>query len=304
VTNSVQGNPPAAIVLYNPIVEILGELLAAINRDNRRLFIFVNGPLAPSAERLLTSLPNVNIERSPENVGLGAGLNAVMTSADREGFQHILLFDQDSTPSGSMASALLDRFVALDRPPHPLAALGPRLTPPKEGNYVPIRYWRRQGRNRVSGSVDFLPTSGSLVSLAAWRIVGPFRSDYFIGGIDVEWGYRCWALGFASVVADDIAMTHRWGREDPEGQGGGSQILREDDRRIYYYVRNTADGLGLPYMPFRWKARQTATLVGQVLLVLISKRRAKHSAKLFARAFRDGRQGRLGVAPDDLFAGQ
>jgi hypothetical protein len=34
-------------------------------------------------------------------------------------------------------------------------------------------------------------------------------SDYFIGDIDVEWGFRCSANGFASFVADDIIMTHR-----------------------------------------------------------------------------------------------
>jgi rhamnosyltransferase len=302
VTKSVQGNLPAALVLYNPDIALLDALLAAVDRDGRRIFIFVNGPIAASADRLLTSLANAKIERSQENVGLGAGLNAVMTAAEGEGFAHILLFDQDSTPDSAMASALLDRFVELDRPPHPLAALGPRLTPPDEGNYVPIRYWRR--RRALPGSVDFLPTSGSLVSIAAWRIVGPFRSDYFIGGIDVEWGYRCWAHGFASVLADDIAMTHRWGHGNEAGQGAGAQILREDDKRIYYYVRNTADGLGLPHMSLRWKFRQAATLTGQLLLVLISKRRAKQTIQLFARAFRNGRQGRLGAAPDDLFARQ
>jgi rhamnosyltransferase len=299
VKSSAKGDPPAAVVLYNPDIELLEQLAAAISRDDRRIFVFVNGPIDSSAEQVLTSLSNANIVRSAQNVGLGAGLNALVEAAEGEGFDHILLFDQDSTPDSAMASRLLQRFVSLDRQSVPLAALGPRLIPPAEGNYVPVRYWRRRGRSAVPGAVDFLPTSGSLISIGAWRTIGPFRSDYFIGGIDVEWGYRCWASGFACILARDIVMIHRWGRA-----GVGAQIFREDAKRIYYYVRNAADGLGLPHMPLRWKVRQLATLFGQLVIVLISKRRARDSIRLFARAYRDGRQGKLGAAAPELFARQ
>lgn len=295
--------PPAATVLYRPDADLLSALLTPLKHGGRRLFIFVNGAVDPSIDRLLAELPNVRIERSDQNVGLGAGLNAVVGAASEEGFRHILLLDQDSTPDESLGEALMARFRALDRPSQPLAGLGPLLLPPADGGYLPIRYWRRPpADSQPEGAVDFLPTSGSLVSIAAWRQVGPFRADYFIGGIDVEWGFRCWAKGFASAVAGDIIMAHRWGHGGGRSGAGGAQILRESDLRIFYYVRNALDGLRLAHMPIRWKSRQVAILVAQLPLLLISRRFASLSLRVVARAMRDGWVGRLGPAPDDLFA--
>jgi len=288
---------PAASVLYRPDALVLEALLSAVAQRGRRLFLFVNGPIEATIERLIRALPNAHIERSAENVGLGAGLNAVAASAERESFSHLVLFDQDSAPDENLCEALTRRFEALDRAPRPLAALGARLAPPAEGGFLPIRYWRRRATAGLpNGAVDFLPTSGSLISLAAWRRVGPFRADYFIGGIDVEWGYRCWASGLASVVADDIVMAHRWGHEG----GGEPQILRQDDTRLYYYLRNAADGLRLSHMPARWKARQIATLAVQLPLLLASRRFSGRTIGLIRRALGDGWGGRLGRAPDDL----
>ena len=294
---------PAASVLYQPDALLLEALLSALARRGRRLFLFVNGSIDAPSERLISALPNVSIERSAENVGLGAGLNAVVGSADREGYSHLVLFDQDSAPDENLCEALMRRFEALDQPSRPLAALGPRLAPPAEEGFLPIRYWRRRpAAGLPPGAVDFLPTSGSLISLAAWRRVGPFRADYFIGGIDVEWGYRCWASGLASVVSDDIVMAHRWGHAGASEGGREPQILRQDDTRLYYYFRNAADGLRLAHMPARWKARQIATLAVQLPLLLTSRRFARRTFAVIFRAFGDGWRGRLGPAPDDLDA--
>ena len=294
---------PAATVLFRPNADLLDALLTPLKQGGRRLFIFVNGPVHPSTNQLLAQLPNANIMRSSHNVGLGAGLNAVVCAAGEEGFSHILLFDQDSTPDASSGEALMARFRALDKPSNSLAALGPLLVPPADGGYLRIRYWRRPpADNKPEGVVDFLPTSGSLVSLAAWRRVGPFRAEYFIGGIDVEWGFRCSARGFASVVADDIVMVHRWGHEAEKDYLVGSQILRESDTRVFYYVRNAVDGLRLAHMPLRWKAWQIAMLAGQVPLALAARRFSSRGFRVIGRAIGDGWRGRLGPAPDDLFA--
>ena len=122
VTTGAQTHPPAATVLYKPDADLLEALLAPLKQGGRRLFLFVNGPVEPGIDALLAALPNAKIVRSPDNVGLGAGLNAVMGAASGEGFGHILLFDQDSTPDEALAGKLMARFHALDRAPHPLAA--------------------------------------------------------------------------------------------------------------------------------------------------------------------------------------
>jgi rhamnosyltransferase len=305
MSNVADNYPPAGTVIYRPDPRLLDSLLGVLGRGGRRLFIFINGSVDPIVDRSLSLLANAKIIRSSENVGLGAGLNAVVGAASDEGFGHILLFDQDSTPGEKLAEALMNRFRSFDKPPRRLAAVGPLLVPPRDSGYLPIRYWRRSARKEsLQGAVDFLPTSGSLVSIAAWHKVGPFRADYFIGGIDVEWGYRCWACGFASAVADDIQMAHRWGHEGRRGRGGCKQILREGDPRIYYYIRNAIDGLHLPHMPLRWKTRQIVVFVAQLSVLLASRHFAADCFRLISRAVRDGWTGRLGPAPNDLVARQ
>jgi rhamnosyltransferase len=143
--------------------------------------------------------------------------------------------------------------------------------------------------------VEFLPTSGTLISVEAWLQVGPFRSDYFIGGIDVEWGQRAWAHGFASVLVDDVTMVHRWGEINVDRNR--PQVLRQSAVRVHYYVRNATHGMTLPHMSFRWKRWQAVRLVGQVFLLFLYRR--DFSIGRLTGAVRDGWSGRLGPLPSE-----
>lgn len=285
---------PAAIVLFEPEAGLLQALLARLTQDGSPLFIFVNGPLEAAAEAALATAPDASVIRSATNRGQSAGLNAVVEAADEAGFSHLLLFDQDSTPEAGLGRALMARFRELEGAGGRLAVLGPRLTPPRGSTYLPIVYWRRAPRaGEPVGAVDFVPTSGSLISIAAWRAIGPFREDYFIAGIDVEWGYRAWSRGFASAVADDIMLTHRWGHEDSPQAKLQKQILRQPGWRIYYYIRNAVHGMTLSHMPWRWKARQAVRMAAQIGLLLAARRR-EVPASLLRQAIADGWAGRLG----------
>jgi rhamnosyltransferase len=290
---------PAASVLYRPDAAQLNALLRALDREGRHLFLFINGPLEEIIESEIAGLANAHVIRSTENIGLGAGLNAVCEAAGAEGFAHILLFDQDSAPEPGLAGALFLRFSALegrgDRP----AALGPLLITPPEGNYRPVRYFWRQ---RAAGTVDFVPTSGSLISLTAWRAIGPFRADYFVGGIDVEWGFRAWRFGYACVVAQDIRMVHRWGAGETDAQRSAPQILRQSDVRTYLYLRNAVDCMRLPHIPRKWKGRFALTLLTQIGVLLSARGFGASTRGLVWRALRDGWRDELGPPPRDLTA--
>ena len=298
--------PPAATVLFRPDAKLLRQLLSTLEGDGCRVFIFVNGSLDEPAEAILSELNNASITRSEENAGLGYGLNSVMNTAMSEGFSHVLLFDQDSTPEAGLAQRLMARAACYDIGRRKcLAVLGPLLVPPSNSSYLPISYWRREANDPDAHSssivqVDFVPTSGSLVSIEAWREIGPFRADYFIGGIDVEWGYRAWHKGWVSAIAEDIQMVHRWGEEQVDGQVGRPQILRQSTTRIYYYVRNAVDGMRRAYMPWRWKRQQAIRLLGQICLILLVRVGRDVPLALIFRAVRDGWSGRLGPIPDQL----
>jgi rhamnosyltransferase len=287
----------AATVLYRPDPALLDALLAVLEADGLPLFVFVNGPVEAGVEARLAGLARATLLRSPGNIGLGAGLNAVVEAAQAQGFSHILLFDQDSTPAAGLAAALLAQWPAAERVHGVVAAIGPVLTPPPGESFLPIRYHRRAGLSDAAlGAVDFLPTSGTLVSISAWCEVGPFRADYFVDGIDVEWCFRAWSRGQACLLAEQVAMSHRWGHAEDEA-GRLPQILRQSRLRSYYYLRNASHGLRLAHFPFGWKIKATLRLLAQAGLLVMRGGAPLEMLPLVGRAFRDGLGGRLGPAP-------
>jgi rhamnosyltransferase len=295
----------AATVLYRPELAVLDALLQPLVEAGLRIVIFANGPLEDEVESRLARLPDLRLLRSPANVGLGEGLNAVVEAAQSEGFGHVVLFDQDSTPDAALLPRLLDAFLAIQSQPgiRP-AAIAPLLVAPANEDFLPPWYSRRpEPRVKGAAAVDFLSTSGTLLSVAAWREIGPFRADYFIDGIDVEWCFRAWAKGFACLLAEDLHMVHRWGHVAEAGKRR-PQILRQSDLRNFYYLRNAVEGLRLPHLPLRWKLRVAARLAVQCGMLLLDRKFAPATCKLVARAISDGWSGRLGPAPQPLPSAQ
>ncbi|MCV5902536.1 hypothetical protein OFN63_41200, partial [Escherichia coli] len=60
-------------------------------------------------------------------------------------------------------------------------------------------------------AVEFLATSGSLVDIAAFDRIGPFRDDYFIDAVDLEWCFRAWSRSYSCWIARAVAMEHTVG---------------------------------------------------------------------------------------------
>jgi rhamnosyltransferase len=285
-----------ATVLYNPEDSILRTLIDSFELTGLQIFIFVNGDISEAAERCLLALSNGHIIRSAENIGLGGGLNAVSQAALWAGVTHLLLFDQDSAPAPDLVEDLFGCFVELvPLTAGRLAALAPRLIAPDGESYLQPWYSRRRGRLAEDVvPVDFLPTSGTLISLAAYEAIGPFRGDYFVDGIDVEWCFRAWSLGFSCALAQTLTMPHRWGHADG---GRTPQILRQSPLRAYYYLRNATHGLRLAHLPLRWKTRTAVRLTAQSVALIAQRRFSRNVRQLIMRAVKDGWSGRLGPAP-------
>ena len=273
-------------------------LLSGIGVE-RRIFAFLNGPLDEGTEEILARYVNLRQIRSPQNIGLGAGLNALMSAAREEGYATLVLFDQDSVPIPDLIDQLAERWRDLTAKGHQLAAVGPRLGVPSGHGYKKIRYaWRGKPLSPGVAAVDFLPTSGSLVSIPAWVAVGPFRADYFIGSIDVEWGFRAWSQGYQSICLLDVEMAHRWGTPvEKLGQGWRPQIVRQSDLRTFYYLRNSVDLLCQSYVPWRLRVESAIRLIGQIGVLLTWRRLNLQTFNVVGRALWSGAKGKLGAAP-------
>lgn len=290
----------AAVVLHRPDPVILARLVASL--AGRAVFAFANGPLADDARAAMAGI-DLRLTESADNIGQAAGLNAVARSAGRAGFGHVLLLDQDSEPPLGLIDSLSARAQAAAAQGVRIAVVAPLLTPPAGEGYRPIRYARRKAPAPAGlEAIDFAPTSGSLLSLAAYDAVGPFRDDFFIAGVDVEWGFRAWAAGWGSYLAGDLAMPHRWGEPSEAGGGRTPQILRHAPLRNYYYARNVVATAGLAHVPWRWRATSCLTLAAQIGVLAV---KGGPGALAPARAgVADALAGRLGPAPQAASASE
>ena len=286
----------AIVVLYHPNVAVLAQLAQGLR--GHRLIAVANGPISVEATGALAQA-DLRLEVNPVNLGLGAALDQGMRVAAEEGFSQALLLDQDSEPSLGLLEALWARGRRLSEEGARAGVVAPRLTPPTEGHYRPISYAWRRGRS-LAGCVpvDFAPTSGSLTNLTAYAEVGPFRRDFFIGGVDVEWGFRAWSQQWGSYVVSDLAMPHRWGEATSTNEAGKPQILRHSPVRNYYYARNVVATARLPHVPARWRAVSLTMLVAQIGLLVL--RGAPGALRPIRAGLRDGLTGRLGPAPEPL----
>jgi rhamnosyltransferase len=275
----------AATVLYRPRNAEIEPLVHALALTSLALFAVRNSDIDSATQATMDRLDAVTWLGNGENVGLGAALNYAMMSARERGYSHVLLLDQDTVPAPETVKALW-AMVRASR--SSMAALGPTLLPPFDAGYKPVWYsHRRPSTLNRSQAVNFLPTSGSLVSIEAWEAVGPFREDFFIDGIDVEWCYRAWSKGFEIGLATDLTMAHQWGQ--PDDVTNKPQVLRQGQLRNSYYIRNTIYSMRLRHLPLSWKLRTGLRLLAQAGLL------ACHGQTgIVVRAVREGLAGRLG----------
>lgn len=285
----------AGVVLYHADRGLLARQAQGLRGCT--LFAFANGPVAPDVLAALAPT-DLRLIASQTNVGLSLALNAVVESAAREGFSHVMLLDQDSEPPAGLLDRLAERAHALEAGGEKVALVAPQLKPPSEGFYKPIRYeWRDGGQRADLSAVDFAPTSGSLINVNAFRDIGPFREDFFIAGIDVEWGFRAWHRGWSSYVATDLTMLHRWGEAVSKAELGKQQILRQPPIRNYYYARNVVATAKLRHVPWRWRVKSCAGLAAQICLLAL--KGPTGSLQAVRQGILDGLRGRLGPAPAD-----
>jgi len=286
----------AGVVVFEPDPATLRALIEAIEPAVDTIYIFVNALSDAALRADLESRPRVAIIDSPLNFGVGEALNLIVLHAAWAGFTEVVVFDQDSKPVASVVPSLVGLYRSLlDEGAKP-AVVAPRLVAPPGAAFKAPRYFTHPGRPRAPEAqpVCFVPTSGSLVSIAAFRSIGPFRGDYFIDGIDLEWCFRAWQRGYSCWCARHVDMVHTVGEGVLEAPALGIRTPRQRDFRFETYVRNTVYGFRLRHIPLSWKLRQGAYLVLQFAAAAGASGFRRSLLKRFARGFVNGLRGRLG----------
>ena len=195
-----------------------------------------------------SSIPNVSLLRNDANRGIAAALNQGAQWAREKGYSSVVFFDQDSRVSEQVLPALFRVWGQFQLSDH-IAVIGSNFRNVKSGKYyasgaVQPGAWR---------DTDVVLTSGSLIPLDSYQIVGPFREEFFIDSVDIEYCFRARSRGYRVIQSLQPTMEHSAGHPTPHRFLGRTVwAVNHNPQRCYYMTRTQS--CWLESMPSRTPA--------------------------------------------------
>jgi rhamnosyltransferase len=301
-TASRGSDPPASagaevcaiVVSYHPDADFPIRL-RSVSPQVGTIVVVDNG--SADAERNLlreaASDPKIDVIFNVENFGLARALNIGIQRAATLGYSWVLLLDQDSRVDHDMVRTLWDIQASIpDR--ERLAVVG--------SNYSGITS-RAPGTIEHAGldgdweEVEFVITSGSLLPLAAYFALGPFREEFFIDYVDEDYCRRAKAKGYRVVRSRKHLMSHAIGSPTQHEIFGVKKWTtnHSPDRRYYIARNNTV--LLREYGNFRagmWALKSLSRCLRQCKRIMLHEPMKTRKIAAVIQGWWDGIRGRMG----------
>ena len=283
-------NVVAVVVMLQPESDVVEHLQSLAGRVLRIVAIDNgSGPAADSILSTISQLPAVELIRNPVNTGIAHALNQGAQVALDSGADWLLTLDQDAAPGPEIVGIAGRTFDAYPEPER-IAVIGSTsyaaLARPA-GGASPTQPWI-EARTVI--------TSGSFVSMAAFRAIGAFSTNLFVDYVDIEFCLRARTKGYRVVSSQTPGMIHRIGQ--PTLRWMGTRAVTPTNHsaaRRYYITRNR-------FIVWRRYCRaDPGFVVGDILasqrellkLVLFEKRRVEKLRAMLAGLI-DGTRGVTG----------
>lgn len=273
------------VVLYHPDEE-LPENIASYAGQVDVLFAIDNSE--SGADTMATRLResgNVVHVANGRNLGVAAALNMGARMALENHCDYLLTMDQDSSAAPGMVDELLACFDGS-------AAADIGIVAP----YLVTKPGQEQSRAPCCEEVPMAMTSGNLLSMAAFRSIGPFMEELFVDFVDIEYCLRLRERGFRIVRANRALLEHHVGRllkfrllfRD-------LYLTSHSPLRKYYKTRNrffVADRYRDSFPAFRRADR--ARFLLELLRLLFFESDKREKLAMIRKGYADYRRGRMG----------
>jgi rhamnosyltransferase len=280
----------AVIVTFHPSLAKLRQLLACIAPQVGSVVVVDNGSAENIATVLDPGLPHVHYIEMGRNVGLAAAQNVGIDWALAADAQHIIFFDQDSSPADDMVQVLLQASCALQSKGCVVGAVGPCFVDVQKGIQLNPSKLPALLHGHIPRTT--LIASGSLISTAVLEQVGKMAEALFIDYVDLEWCLRAGAQGFEHYQIAGAQMMHSIG-DDPI-RFLGKNWPSHSPIRHYYMFRNAIWMYQQPSIAMGWKWLDGCKLIRKfVFYSLFAKPRLAH-VRMMVRGLCDGLIGKMG----------
>lgn len=291
----------AIVVTYKPCLETLQTLLCALRPQLSQIVVVDNG----SGDKITTwlrSMDDIEFIELGANLGVANAHNQGIKWALARDYSHVLLMDHDSVPMPNMVPKLLEAMTVLRARNVPVAAVGPIYRNPVTGH---SSYFVRFGWLKIKKifcdrkdkpiAVDFMISSGSLISVDALTDVGFMDEGLFIDHVDTEWFVRAGHKGYQTFGVCEAVMSHSLGECGYRiWLGRWRYVPLHSPLRCYYKFRNSLLLYKRNYMPWCWVVNDLVRLLSIGLFYLLFIPRRTRYAAMMIKGIWHGITGKVG----------
>jgi rhamnosyltransferase len=279
----------AVVVTFDPDEELMRRL--TIVREQVDGLVVVDNSLSASRREVVAqavAATGATLVSNPQNLGIAAALNQGASRALESGYEWLLMLDQDTWPEPFMIDELARAYQACpfrDR----LAIVGSAVPETQSYAYCRGRSWAEQ---------EAVITSGSLLRLEAFQRGGPFREDFFIDYVDLEYCLRMRSLGYRVILTCRPTMQHHIGHPRRHRLVYRDVTPTHHSPLRRYYITRNRIVVWRQYARTepRFVAWDAVACVKEAIKLLFFERDRGAKARAMARGVRDALAGRLGPA--------
>lgn len=289
------------VVTFNPNFKLLEKVIFSASEQVSKVYVVDNSVNDTVIEHLSKKEP-IEIISTGCNEGIAKAFNRGINAARSDGYEYVLLLDQDSVIPEGMIKRYCEIVDNLKKENLRFSAIGPRYRNPRNGSiskFVEFRWLRNVYKSAINSkeilSADFLISSGTFYDVAVFEEVGFMDEDFFIDHVDTEWFLRAKSLGFTAYGAWDVVMDHFLGEREVR-----LWLLRWRNQpihkpfRLYYIARNSLLMYRMPHVPYKWISSDMLRLVRLFFMYLVFAEKRWHSLSWMARGLVDGIRGVTG----------
>ncbi|MBD3843655.1 MAG: glycosyltransferase family 2 protein, partial [Campylobacterales bacterium] len=223
------------------------------------------------------------------NQGIAHALNKGARKAIALGYKWLLTMDQDSKASPSMLASMLRCYQN-----HSLENIG-IISPYHANCFFPI-----SKNPKRCNEVLVTMTSGNLLNLNVFKLVGPFMESLFIDHVDTEYCLRLWDRGYRILQVNHAVLDHKVGQLKLHKLGNKTFFsTNHSPVRKYYVYRNGSLVLDLYQAKFpEYCKKLRARYWVDAFIVLFYEKQKLEKFKMMFKGYLDYKRGIFGKYHD------
>ena len=198
-------NTCAVVVTFHPDAHLLHRMERVSKQAGQTVIVDNGSPVSCVAQiREIADKLAIHLILNASNKGTACALNEGVRWAASQGYQWVLTLDQDTAVGPDMVDSMGETFRGChfaDR----LAVIGSNYRDKVTGRVLSQVIGSKSSSD---GEITTALTSGSLISVDAFEVIGGFRDEFFIDCVDHEYCLHARAHGFHVVMTSKPVMEH------------------------------------------------------------------------------------------------